>query len=97
MFNSRINIDPIKYVENKNTNITINDKTDPVSKVVKEDNKLIVETRRFSSRDRSELSSMKEEVTLQELNDERDEVLNYLEKLDILIADMNEIDEDINK
>jgi len=97
MFNSRINIDPIKYVENKNTNITINDKTDPVSKVVKEDNKLIVETRRFSARDRSELSSMKEEVTLQELNDERDEVLNYLEKLDILIADMNEIDEDINK
>ena len=91
MFSS-LNIDPVRYVENKETNITIGLDTLPAAKVENIDGKLLVRTRRFSSRDRSELSTMDEEITLDQLNEERAFIVLYLKDLDELITDVTNAD-----
>ncbi len=88
MFNFNINVDPRQYVIDKKTNLTIDNKTNPLTKVEKIDNNIYVTTRRFSHRDRSEINPMKEKITLKELNNEKNQVLDYLNNLNILINDV---------
>lgn len=88
---TNLTINPIDYVENKETNITIGLETAPLAVIKKIDDKIIIETRRFSPRDRSELPVVVREVTLEQLNNEKAEITNYLEKLNTLIDDATEL------
>lgn len=90
--NINININPIEYVKYKEKEVTIDNTTSPVAKVEKINNKLYVKIRRFDTRDRSELSSpITKEVSLHKLNIEKAFCTDYLNKLNILIKDLEEI------
>lgn len=85
---TNLNINPINYVESKEVFIG----ESSLSSIKKIDNKILLKTRKFSSKDGSELSPTNEEITLEQLNNEKIEIINYLEKLNILIKDIENID-----
>lgn len=92
-----ININPIDYVTYKEKEVTIDNITAPISKVEKIDDKLYIVTRRFDSRDTSEiLPPIRKEVTLNKLKSERAFVIDYLDKLNILIEDLENLKVDGN-